>query len=174
MKFDAHGSGKNLGDWIQKAFNEYFPLTVYELIPLREYYYNQYRWDQNFQKISIGFTLLGLSIGCIGLLALSLLLIQQRLKEVSIRKVLGASTKSILVLFARDFLLVILLAMPVAFVSAYFLLNQWLENFAFHIEISWWIYFFAGIITLLVGFLTISSQTIMVTKINPVDQLRNT
>lgn len=172
IRYDDNANLAKLDEWINEIFTDFFPLTVYESTHVKDHYYDQYRWDDNFQKISIGFTLVGLLTGCLGLLALSILLMQKRLKEVCIRKLLGASLVNILLLFVKDFMLVILVAMPFAFISAFILLNKWLENYAFHIGISWWVYLLAGGITLIVGFITISTQIFQISKVNPVDRLR--
>ncbi|MCB0665263.1 MAG: ABC transporter permease [Saprospiraceae bacterium] len=173
IKYKSNPSVKVINDWVKDAFYDFFPLTVFESTEVKESYYNLYSWDQNFQIVSMIFTVIALVIGCLGLLALSLLLIQQRLKEVSIRKVLGASTQNIILLFARDFIIVILLAIPVASILANYLLHIWMNNYAYHVEISWWVFVLAGIITLLIGFFTIGIQSRWVAKIDPVEQLRN-
>ena len=123
IQYDPGQNTSMLNHWIKEAYHQFFPLTVYESIPVQESYFQQYRWDLHFQRISILFTLIALCIGCTGLWALSLLLIQQRLREVCVRKILGASIRSIVYLFAHDFLLVIILSMAICLFSLILCLN---------------------------------------------------
>lgn len=172
IKYSANADVESINTWVRKAFDDFFPLSVFESVVVKDYYYSHYKWDQNFQVISMIFTSIALVLGCLGLLALSLLLIQQRLKEVSIRKVLGASTYSIVFLFARDFILVILLAIPVAFILTNYLLQIWLSYYAYHVEVSWWVFVLADLLTLIIGFLTIGIQSRWVNRIDPIDHLK--
>jgi len=107
-----------------------------------------------------------------GLFGLAMFSTIQRTKEIGIRKVLGASVNNILVLLCRDFLLLVLVAAVIAFPVGWYLMNRWLENFAYKIDIGWQVFVIAGISALLIAFLTVSYQAIKAAIVNPVKSLR--
>ena len=97
---------------------------------------------------------------------------EQRTKEIGIRKVLGASVSNITTLLTKDFIQLILLAVIIAIPMSYFAMYRWLQDFAFRIDLSWWIFVIAGFIALLIGILTVSFQAIKAAVANPVKSLR--
>jgi len=118
-------------------------------------------------------TILSILIACLGLLALSAFIIQQRTKEIGIRKILGASAMGILGLLSKDFVKLVLIAFVVISPIAWYVMNNWLQNFAYHIEISWWIFALAGIAAVFIAFCTVSIQSLKVAFNNPVESLRD-
>lgn len=113
-----------------------------------------------------------LIIACINFMNLSTARATRRAKEVGVRKVLGASVSGIITLLCRDFTKWILLANIIAWPLAYIFMNRWLENFAYKINIEWWIYLLAGGIALLIALLTVSSQAVNTALANPVKSIR--
>ncbi|MEM9934345.1 MAG: ABC transporter permease [Bacteroidota bacterium] len=120
-----------------------------------------------------GFTLLAIVIACLGLLALSAFIAEQRSKEIGIRKVLGASVSNIVSMLSRDFLKLVLIATLIAVPMAWWSMNQWLADFAYRIKIDWSVFFWTGVAALVLAFLTISFQSVKAALANPVDSLRN-
>jgi len=106
------------------------------------------------------------------LLGLSLFATAQRTKEIGVRKVLGASVSNILVLLSRDFIKLVLIASVIAFPVAWWVMHKWLEDFAYRINISWWIFFGAGLLAIIIALGTISFQAIRAAIANPVKSLR--
>ena len=111
-------------------------------------------------------------ISCIGLLAIAMMVMIQRTKEIGIRKVLGSSIINIVVLVCSDFIKLVLLASAISFPIAWYFMNKWLQDFAYHVNISWWIFLLAGGLALLIAMLTVSFQTIKAALANPVKSLR--
>ena len=124
-------------------------------------------------KSVVLFTGLALFIACLGLFGLSTFLIARRSKEIGIRRVLGASVTGILKLFSVDFLKLVLLAFMLATPLAWYVLQQWLEGFAYRTDISWWIPLSAGLLTMLVAFAAVGFQSLRAALANPVNSLRN-
>jgi len=117
-------------------------------------------------------TSIGLVIACLGLVGLASFTTLRRKKEIGIRKVLGASVSSIVNLLSREFTKWVLLANIIAWPIAWYAMNQWLENFAYRIEISWWVFVLAGGVALVVALLTVSWQAINAALANPVESFR--
>jgi len=107
-----------------------------------------------------------------GLLGLSVFSIEQRTKEIGVRKVLGATVTNVTTLLSKDFVKLVLLANVIAWPVAWVAMNRWLQNFAYRIEISWWIFALAGGLALLVALLTVGTQAIRAALANPVESLR--
>jgi putative ABC transport system permease protein len=116
---------------------------------------------------------LAIFIACIGLLGLAAYATQLRMREISIRKVLGASVSSIVSMLSKDFLKLIIISAIIAFPLAWLGMNKWLENFAYRTNISWWIFLLAGLIAAFIALATISFQAIKAAVSNPVKTLRS-
>ena len=140
---------------------------------LDDAYNRMYQTETRLGRLFSYFTTLALLIACLGLLGLATFTAAQRTKEIGVRKVLGATLSDILVLLSKDFIRLIAIAFVLGTPFAYFAMNTWLQDFAYRIEISWPIFLIAGLIALLVTFLTISYQSIKVARTNPVDTLRH-
>jgi putative ABC transport system permease protein len=132
-----------------------------------------YESEQTLSRIISAFTLMAILISCLGLFGLSVFAAEQRTKEIGIRKVLGASTTGILGLLSKDYIKLVLIALVVASPVAYFVMNRWLDEFAFRISIQWWVFVVAGLAAVGVTLLTISFQSIRAALSNPADSLRN-
>lgn len=132
-----------------------------------------YENEQRLGQILLIATFLSILIACLGLLALSTFIIQQRTKEIGIRKVLGASALGIVSLLSKDFLKLVFIALVIATPFAWYVMNNWLQDFAYRIEIEWWVFALAGIASIVIAFITVSSQSLKAALTNPVDSLRN-
>ncbi|MEX1238508.1 MAG: FtsX-like permease family protein, partial [Cyclobacteriaceae bacterium] len=145
-----------------------FKYEFVDLLNAREYQVEQ-RWKQIMSSGAV----LAVLISCIGLFALAALSIQQRTKEVGIRKVLGASINSIVALLSGSFFKLALIAFIITVPLGFYGSDQWLENFAYRIEMSWWMFACAGALILLISFLIISFQSVRAARSNPVDSLKS-
>jgi len=128
--------------------------------------------DQRQGEIFAAFAIIAILISCLGLLGLTIYATQQRVKEIGIRKVLGASVASIVSLLSKDFIRLILIAACIAFPVAWWAMNKWLEDFAYRINIGWSVFVTAGIAVVLIALVTVSFQAIKAAVANPVESLR--
>lgn len=131
-----------------------------------------YREDQKRQTIFLGVALLTILIACLGLFGLATYAAEQRIKEIGIRKVLGASVTSIVGMLSKDFAKLVVIASLIAFPVAWWSMNNWLKDFAYRIHISWWVFVVAGLGALCIALVTVSFQTIRAALSNPVKNLR--
>jgi putative ABC transport system permease protein len=129
--------------------------------------------DNRLSELVNYFTLVAILISCLGLFGLATFSAEQRSKEISMRKVLGASNRALVVLLSKDFLKLVFIAVIIACPVAWLAMNKWLQNFTSRIQISWWIFGFTAIIVLLIAFATISSQVIRAALVNPAKTLKN-
>ncbi|WP_184545586.1 ABC transporter permease [Mucilaginibacter sp. FT3.2] len=137
-----------------------------------EAYNAQYQSEERFGKLFTCFATLAILISCLGLLGLSAYSIAQRRKEIGIRKVLGASVSGIVGLLGKEALGLVFVAFLIASPVSWFLMNKWLQGFAYRINVSWWMFVLAGLSTLMVVFVTIGYQTVKAAVANPVKSLR--
>ncbi len=158
---------------IGEAYKSTFPLTVFEYFYQEAHYYAQYKADNNFQMFNIVFAGLAFLIACLGLFALSVIVIGNRMKEVGIRKTLGASVAGIVVLLSKDFLRLVLLGGAIGAPVSWYIIELWLQYYVYRIEIDWWIFFVAGSAALSIAFLTIGFNTIKAAMTNPINVLRS-
>ena len=131
-----------------------------------------YTTEQRMGQIFITFAVLAIIIACLGLFGLITYAAEQRVKEIGIRKVLGASAGNIAGMLSKDFLTLILISAALAFPLAWWLMRKWLENFAYRVSINWWVFGIAGILALLIALITVSFQAIKAALANPVESLR--
>jgi len=131
----------------------------------------EYRTELIIGKLSLIATVFAVLICCLGLFGLVAYTAVKRTKEIGVRKVLGASVSSIVTLLSKDFILLVFIAFIVAWPIAYFVMHQWLQGFAYHTNISWWIFAAAGAGALVVTLLTMSFQAIKAALANPVKSL---
>ncbi|HUM47479.1 MAG TPA: hypothetical protein PLD84_11150 [Chitinophagales bacterium] len=131
-----------------------------------------YQSDQRIGKIFISFAVLAILIACLGLFGLVTYAAEQRTKEIGIRKVLGATVINIVSMLSKDFLKLVAIAALIAFPIAWFGMNKWLEDFAYRISISWWIFLLAAALAIIIALLTVGLQAIKAAIANPVKSLR--
>jgi ABC-type antimicrobial peptide transport system permease subunit len=134
---------------------------------------NLYRAEGRISSLVNAFAALAVLIACLGLFGLAAFTAERRTKEIGIRKVLGASVGGIVVLLSRDFLRLVLVAMVVATPLAWYVMDHWLDNYSYHIRLGWWLFAVAGLLALLVAFLTVSFQSIKAGLADPVKSLKS-
>jgi putative ABC transport system permease protein len=157
---------------VQSAYEKAFPGNPFDYFFLDDYFNRQYKNERQFGVLFTTFAALALAIGCLGLLGLSAYTAVQRTKEIGIRKVLGSSEGGIFVLLSKDYVRLILLSIVLSVPLVYFLMNSWLQSFAYHTSISPFAFIGAGAIVLFISLLTVSVQTLRAARTNPVDSLR--
>ena len=156
---------------VQREWDASFPGNPFSYFFLDEFFDRQYRSDQLFGSLFGLFTVLGILIACLGLLGLSSYTVQKRTKEIGIRKVLGASTKQILMLISREHLVLILVAALAGTPLAYWIMHQWLGNYAFAITLHWYYFLVPIILLFLIAVVTISFHAIRAALANPVEAI---
>ncbi|GAB3895870.1 ABC transporter permease [Spirosoma agri] len=154
---------------LSKEFNPNYPFN-YHFVD--EEYESLYRSEQQVNTLVNYFGLLAILISCLGLFALAAFTAEQRTKEISVRKVLGASVTNIVGLLSKDFLKLVLMALVLASPLAWWAVSTWLGTFAYHTDLGWWIFGVAGVSAVLIAFLTVSYQSIKAALMNPVTSLR--
>jgi putative ABC transport system permease protein len=157
---------------LEKTWKKYLPQTPFEYTFLDEKFQQLYRSEQRQGTLFTSFSGIAIFIACLGLLGLSAFAISQRIKEIGVRKVLGASTTSIVTLLSKDFLLLVAIAAVIAFPVAWYAMHNWLRDFAYRISIQWWIFLVAGILASAVALITIGFQAMKVAMSPPVKSLR--
>lgn len=133
-------------------------------------------WYKNEEMLSKNFSLasgVAILLPCLGLFAVALLVIEQRTKEIGVRKVMGASIGSIVILLSRDFVKLVLVALAIAIPVAWFGMQKWLDNYSYRIEINAWVFVLVGLAAILIALATVSFQTIKAALVNPVKSLRS-
>lgn len=159
-------------DLVKKTWKEIAPETEFQGSFIDE---NVNRWYKKEERLSQIFTTaagIAILLSCMGLFAIALIVIEQRTKEIGVRKVLGASIPNIVTLISKDFLKLVLVAFVIATPIGYYLMSKWLEDFAYKTDLSWWIFALAGIASILIALLTVSYQSIKAALMNPVKSLK--
>jgi putative ABC transport system permease protein len=157
----------------EEVWKKFLPHRPFEYSFLDETFDRQYRAEEHFGMLFLCFAGLAIFIACLGLLALSAYAASQRTKEIGVRKVLGASAASIAALLSREFIQLVGIAILIATPIAGYAMNQWLQDFEFRTQISWWTFVAAGLGALGIALLTVSFQAIKAALANPVKSLRN-
>lgn len=145
--------------------------------PVRYYFADQefeklYNSEQTVNKLSMSFTVLAILISCLGLLGLTIFTIEQRKKEIGVRKVIGASTISIVSMLSRDIVKLVMIAALIATPIAWFAMDNWLSQFAYKMDVSWWLFIGPTLVTLVIALSTISFQAVKAALTNPVNSLK--
>lgn len=158
---------------LETNFKKYVPTSAFEYTFLDEHLGRLYEQEKRLSKVIMAFTLLAIFISCLGLFGLVAFTAERRTKEIGIRKVLGASLGGLVGLLAKDFLKPVLIAIVFAVPLSWWAMDRWLQKFAYHAGIQWWIFLLAGGLALLIAFLTVSFQSVKSALANPVESLRN-
>ncbi|RYU97580.1 ABC transporter permease [Emticicia agri] len=157
---------------IEKTYREFDKINPIEINFLNENFARQYQAEQKQGTLSLNFAFISVLLACLGLFGLAAFTAQQRVKEIGVRKVLGASITSIFLLLNKDFLKLVIIAAVIAIPVAIVLMNNWLQNFAYKVEVHWWVFVGSAIISLLIALLTVSYQAIRAALVNPVKSLK--
>ncbi|SDF92080.1 putative ABC transport system permease protein [Dyadobacter soli] len=158
---------------IERSWKSYYPDFPFEYRFLDSTFEAQYRKDSIMMMLFNIFAFLTVFVSCLGLLSLVTFSTSLRVKEIGIRKVLGASVSGIVTLLTREYLLIVMLAILLASPLAFYVMTRWLQSFAYHIEINWWLCVLAGLIALGIAVLTVSFQSIKAALANPVKSLQS-
>ena len=157
---------------IKHLFEQYDNANPFEYYFLDEAFHSLFTSIERMANMFIIFMVVAIFIACMGLFGLIAFAAETRTKEIGIRKVLGASVSQIVGLLSKDFLVLVFVSILIASPIAYYFMQKWLQDFAFRIEISWWIFALAGFVALLIALLTVSYQAIKAALANPVKSLR--
>ncbi|MCF0053613.1 ABC transporter permease [Dyadobacter sp. LJ53] len=158
---------------LENKWKKVAPGQPFEYAFLNESFDDMYRAEQRVQVLFTGFTTIAILISCLGLFGLATFTAEQRTKEIGVRKVLGASVASIVTLLSRDFLKPVLFAIVIATPIAWYIMNRWLQDFNYRIEIEWWVFALAGMLAVGIALITISFQSIKAALMNPVRSLKS-
>src|SRR5262249_17257546 len=134
---------------IGKEWTRFAPDRPFHYTFLDETFSKLYQSDRRFNQVVLYLTILAISIGCLGLFGLTAFMIERRTREIGVRKVIGASAGSIVVLLSRDFVRLVIISVLIATPIAWFTLHKWLVNFAYRITIEWWVFVLAGAVAVL-------------------------
>ena len=157
---------------INTEWSKFFPSDPFNYFFLDEAYNSQYKGDILFGKVFGIFALLGIIIACFGLLGLSAYNVQQRTKEIGVRKVIGASAANIFILLSKDFIRLVLLSLLIAIPICWYIMQSWLHGFAFRISIDWVVFLMAGLIAVGIAFITIQFHVLKAIRAKPIKSLR--
>ena len=158
--------------FIQNKWKELFPQKPYNYFFLDEDFNMQYNSDEKVCLIILSFSILSIFIACLGLLGLASYTAQQKTKEIGVRKVMGASALNLLIMLIKDFAKWILIANIIAWPVTYYLVSKWLQNYAYRIDVGWWVFILSGGIALVIALSTVSFQAIKAATADPVKSLR--
>ena len=157
---------------IERIWNEVAPGQPFSYSFMDESFNTTYEAEQRLGKIFMVFTILSILIACLGLFGLAAFNAQKRTKEIGIRKVLGASVGQITFGLSSDFLKLVALAILISLPIGWFVMNKWLEDFSYRIEIGWWVFVLATLLAVTIAIITVSYQSIKAAMANPVKSLR--
>jgi putative ABC transport system permease protein len=157
---------------MEKVFRQFNPGFPFRYFFTDEEMFRSYKAEQTVSKLSRYFAFLAIFISCLGLFGLVTFTAEQRIKEIGIRKVLGASVPGIVQMLSKDFIKLVLIAAVIAFPVAWWAMNSWLGDFEYRVNIGWWVFVIAGVVALLIALLTVSFQAIKAAIANPVKSLR--
>jgi len=167
------GKTKEAISSLEKVYKDLNPDYPFSFKFVEEDYDQMYRSEQMITRLSNAFAGLAIVISCLGLLGLIMFSAEQRTKEIGIRKALGASVGSIVGLLSKDFVRIVLISFVIATPVSAWLMSEWLQGFAYKIDLSWWIFAGAGAAALMIALFTISFQAVQSARANPVDSLRS-
>ncbi|WP_461081359.1 ABC transporter permease [Spirosoma flavus] len=160
-------------DVVKSIWQQHYPAYPFEYSFLDDSFAEQYRKDRLMISVFNGFAGLTVLVSCLGLFGLVAFTTQRRTKEIGVRKVLGASVSSIIVLLSRDFLKLVLLSILIASPLIYWAADRWLQDFAYRADLEWWMFALAGLLAVVIAFVTLSFQSVKAALANPVKSLRS-
>ncbi len=171
IRFD----GKNIAsvmDYIKSTWRQVMPDSPLKYSFFDEWFASMYQKEERFAKTIALFALLAVAISCIGILGLAIFMSEQKTKQIGIRKVNGATTWQVMLMLNIDFVKWVAIAFVIATPIAYYAMDKWLQNFAYRTQLSWWVFALAGLLALVIALLTVSWQSWLAARRNPVEALR--
>jgi putative ABC transport system permease protein len=159
-------------DFIEKKYKSFGFAKPIDFRFLDDFYESQYRTEQRICRISRNFSCLALIISCLGLIGLSSFMAGRRIKEIGIRKINGANAFEIFSLLSGEYIILVMISIIIACPVAWYFMNKWLQNYAYRINLSWWIFVVTGLLVMLISLLTVSVQSYRAASSNPVRALR--
>jgi putative ABC transport system permease protein len=157
---------------LKNIYQARFPGNPFEYFFADENYNSQYLTEQNLGRVFIAAALIAIFIACMGLFGLTAFATQQRNKEIGIRKVLGADSSQLVLMLSGDFMKLVMIAMTIAIPLSWWMMQQWLEDFAYRTSMPAWVFILAGLIAFSIAFITVSTQALKAAMANPVKSLR--
>lgn len=171
FKIDGNNN-QNVLSKLEGIWKAHFPDNPLEFFFLDEFYKKQYDSEERFSQMLSMFTGLAIFVACMGLFGLASLLIVQRTKEIGIRKALGSTSTEVMLLLSKGFIQLVIVANIIAWPLAYIIMTRWLMNFPYRISITPWLFLLAGLVVLIVAFISVSLQTLKAASVNPAKTLR--
>lgn len=159
-------------DKLERIFKKYNPEFPFDYIFVNEEYAQKFSDEERMGKFATIFAILTIFISCMGLFGLATYMAENRIKEIGIRKVLGASVSNITKLLAADFLKLVFIAIVIASPLAWWFMHNWLSDYPYHVNIQWWVFVLAGFLSVTIAIVTVSFQSIKAALTNPVKNLR--
>jgi putative ABC transport system permease protein len=166
------GKNQEALTFVEEKWLQFFPMNPFDYFFLEDYYLEQYQNEMHFGKVFSLFSFLAIFIAGLGLFGLSSYTTLQRTREIGLRKVLGSSSGKAVLLLLRYFMVQVLIALPIGLGLGYYLMQGWLQNYAYRVGISWWFFLFPILIVMLTTLLTVSSQVIRTANVNPALSLK--
>jgi putative ABC transport system permease protein len=171
VRINSADIGKTI-ELVKNTYIKYYPDQEAEIHFFDDEIDKLYQSEKNMGRIFLYFSLLAIFVSCLGLFGLISFIAENKTKEIGVRKVLGASTVNVVAMLIKEFSVWVLLANIIAWPVAYYAMRQWLQDFAYRIEIGWWVFVLSGGIALMIALLTVSYQAVKAAIANPVDALR--
>jgi len=174
-RFSVKLSGQNIAATmaqLERTWNSLYPDKPFQYTFMDEAFAKLYQSEARFQQVFIILVVLSIFIASLGLFALATFAAQQRVKEIGIRKVLGASVADVVGLLSVDFLKLVVIALVISIPIGWYAMNNWLQNFAYQIHIQWWVFPLAGVLAIVIALITISFQAIKAAVAKPIKSLR--
>jgi putative ABC transport system permease protein len=159
-------------EYLKTVYSKFDPENKMDYHFLDQNFANQYQTEEKQGNILLIFTILAISIACLGLFGLVTFTAEQRVKEIGIRKVLGASISNIVTLLTKELIVLVLLATIIATPLAWFAMNKWLQSFAYRVDVHVWVFIAAGFIAVLIAFITVSIRSVKAAMANPTKSLK--
>jgi len=172
LKLNRNKSASECISKIEAAFKKYIPSAPFDYQFADTEFAAKFAAEERIGKLATFFAVLAVFISCLGLFGLASFVAEQRTKEIGIRKVLGASVSQVTTMLSKEFVKLVLISCVVAFPLSWWVMYKWLQDFAYRINISWWMFVVAGIIALLIALITVSFKAIKAALANPVKSLR--
>jgi putative ABC transport system permease protein len=171
--FQVQSSASDYLSVLQQIWKKHYPNDTFTYYFMDRFFEAQYKADLLFERLLGLFSFISMTVACLGLFGMATLAMVKRTKEIGVRKVLGASVWNIIMMLSKSYIRLIIISCAFAFPIAYYFTYQWLQGFAYKINISWWMILLPGLIVLVATLLTISTQSFRAALANPAKVLRD-